>query len=278
LKQIDNMPRESAINAAMLLVFGATLSIPAAGAQPTCTAIADAASGKVLKQEGVCDRRVTPASTFKIALSLMAFDSGYLIDEHHPALPFEKGYPDFIESWKTTTDPASWMKNSVVWYSWQITGRLGKERFKDYVIAFNYGNEDVSGNPGKHDGLTRAWLTSSLKISPLEQLDFLRRLLGRELPVNARAYEMTSRITAIGVLGNGWQVHGKTGTGSRVAEDGSIDPTRQVGWFVGWASRGDRTLVFARCMEDVARAPPNLLGPRMREQFLKELPSLLDSL
>ena len=80
---------------------------------------------------------------------------------------------------------------------------------------------------------------------------------------------MTNRITAIESLPNGWQVRGKTGTGFHVNEDGSPDRSRQVGWFVGWASKGDRTLVFARCMEDAARPPPNHLGPRIRETFLK---------
>jgi hypothetical protein len=43
-----------------------------------CTAVADAASGKTLKQEGACDTRATSASTFKIAISLMGFDAGFL--------------------------------------------------------------------------------------------------------------------------------------------------------------------------------------------------------
>jgi beta-lactamase class D len=61
----------------------------------------------------------------------------------------------------------------------------------------------VSGNPGKQDGLTLAWINSSLKISPLEQVGFLEKVVRRQLPVTAHAYEMTSRITAIGALPNG---------------------------------------------------------------------------
>jgi beta-lactamase class D len=61
-------------------------------AKPVCTAVADTATGRILTQEGRCDQRVTPASTFKIAISLMGYDSGFLIDEHSPALPFRQGY------------------------------------------------------------------------------------------------------------------------------------------------------------------------------------------
>lgn len=35
-------------------------------------------------REGDCDKRYSPSSTFKIALSLIGFDSGILIDETNP--------------------------------------------------------------------------------------------------------------------------------------------------------------------------------------------------
>lgn len=265
------------MRAATLVALSAALSISAAGAEAACTAVADAATGKLLKQEGICDERVTAASTFKIAISLMGFDSGFLTDEHLPALPFHEGYPDWIPAWRTTTDPTSWIKNSVVWYSQQVTQWLGEERFRRYVAEFHYGNEDVSGDPDKHDGLTHAWLSSSLKISPLEQLAFLETIVGRQLPITAHAYEMTSRITAITVLPNGWDIHGKTGTGFPIKADGSDDLDHAFGWFVGWATKGGRTLVFARLIQDDKRESINA-GLRARDAFMREVPSILDSL
>ena len=236
-----------------------------------------AATGKILKQEGHCDERVTPASTFKIAISLMGYDSGFLTDEHAPALPFHEGYPDWIPSWKATTDPTSWIKNSVVWYSQQITTSLGEERFRHYVAAFHYGNEDVSGDPDKHNGLTRAWLSSSLRISPLEQVDFLEKIVRRQLPVSAHAHDMTNRVTAIEVLVDGWSLHGKTGTGAPLQADGSANWDRAFGWFVGWATKGDRTLVFARLDQEEKREPVSA-GLRTRDAFMKEFPALLGAL
>lgn len=158
----------------------------AAAAENVCTVLADASTGVILVQEGECDRRVPPASTFKVPIALMGYDAGFLEDEHDPALPFKEGYPDWIESWRSDTDPAAWMKNSVVWYSQQVTQALGKEKFAGYVEAFGYGNADVSGDKGKDNGLTRSWLSSSLRISPLEQLDFLAKIVGRKLPASAR--------------------------------------------------------------------------------------------
>lgn len=260
-----------------LAAAGLVLTAAGARAETICTAFADAATGKVLEQQGICDQRVTAVSTFKIALALMGYDSGFLKDAHDPKLPFKKGYADWIKSWRTDTDPTSWIRNSVVWYSWQITQSLGDAKFKHYVEAFDYGNKDISGTPGKNDGLTRSWLSSSLKISPLEQLAFLEKIVNRKLPVSANAYDMTDRITTVGKLPNGWEVHGKTGTGFPRKADGKEDWSRSYGWFVGWATKGDRTIVFARLTQDHKReAEP--AGPRTRAAFLQELPKALDAL
>ena len=251
----------------------ALLALPAE-AKTLCTALADAASGKMLVQEGDCETPVTPASTFKIPLALMGFDSGFLKDEHTPLLPFREGYPDWIKAWRTDTDPAAWMKKSVVWYSQQITQALGKERFKKYVVALNYGNQDVSGDPGKNNGLERSWIGSSLKISPLEQVAFLRKLVRHELPVSPAAFDMTAAITVQPPLPGGWRLHGKTGSALLRKPDGSQDRDRAYGWFVGWAARGDRTIVFARLIQTEKRQAIGS-GLVARDAFLKELPGLL---
>ena len=258
------------------LLLCALLGALPAHAGPSCTVIADAASGQILKEDGPCRQRVTPASTFKIAISLMGFDSGFLKDEHTPLLPFRQGYPDWLPAWRTATDPTSWIRNSVVWYSQQVTQSLGPQRFQQYVTALHYGNENVSGDPGKNNGLTRAWLSSSLQISPLEQAVFLEKLVRHELPVSARAVEMTERITLYTTLPGGWEIHGKTGSGFPRKADGSQDEAHGYGWFVGWATLGHRTIVFARLIQDDAPQKVSA-GYRARDALLQELPGILAS-
>lgn len=242
-----------------------------------CTEMADAASGERLVHLGRCDERVTPASTFNIAVSLMGYDGGILQDEHAPALPFKAGYPSWQPSWRQTTDPASWLKNSVLWYAQQVTARLGAARFQGYVNDFNYGNRDLSGDPGKDNGLALSWVSSSLKISPVEQVAFLRGVVNRDLPLSAKAYDMTTRIMQPVTLPNGWVVHGKTGTAAPVLANGKDDEEHQYGWFVGWATKGQRTIVFARLVQDQQKETESA-GPRVRDAFLRDLPAQLDKL
>jgi beta-lactamase class D len=246
-----------------------------------CTILLDAASGKQLLREGQCFERVTPASTFKIALSLMGYDSGVLRDEHTPSLPFKEGYVDWRPAWRVPTDPARWMRESVVWYSQQVVARVGAPRVQTYVDHFGYGNRDLSDTRHRAElresGLSLAWISSSLAISPDEQAVFLRKLVRRELGVKPLAYEMTARILRQPGLPNGWQVWGKTGSGAPVLADGKSDSAHAYGWFVGWASKGPRTVVFVRLAQD-AQDTPGPTGYRARDALLSDLPARLDKL
>lgn len=207
-------------------------------------------SEKIITQEGDCSLRYAPCSTFKIALSLMGYDDGLLIDETHPELPFQKGYVDWLDAWKQSHHPAIWMKNSCVWYSQVLTQKLGTEKFKNYLHKFNYGNQDVSGDKGKNNGLTNCWLSSSLEISPEEQVAFLQSLVARKIPISPKAHEMTKNILFLEELPNGWKLYGKTGSGSQLTKDRAEKLKLQHGWFVGWIEKDGRAIVFAKHIAD----------------------------
>lgn len=235
-----------------------------------CTIVVEAASGTVLRREGDCARRAPPASTFKIPIALMGYDSGFLQDANAPVLPYRAGDPAWNPAWKSPSDPAKWMKESVVWYSQRVTHALGKDRFATYTRAFGYGNRDTRGDPGKENGLDRAWLSSSLAISPDEQIAFLRKLLARELPVSPQAVEMTTALLDHGLRGDGWRVYGKTGSAPPRNADGTLNHARPWGWFVGWAVKGERRVVFATLTLATTR-PTAPSGPAARDALLRGL-------
>ncbi|GAA5252031.1 hypothetical protein KNCP2_03190 [Candidatus Rickettsia kedanie] len=96
------------------------------------------------------------------------------------------------------------------------------EKFRDYVTKFDYGNHDILGDKGKNNGLTNAWLSSSLEISPEEQLTFLQKLEDNKLPVSVQAQEMTKNILFIEDFVDGWKLYGKTGSGNKLSRDRTI--------------------------------------------------------
>ncbi|AKI03024.1 beta-lactamase class D [Hoeflea sp. IMCC20628] len=251
------------------------LSAAPASAKTICTVIADAMSGDVLLEQGDCRSRVTPASTFKIALSLMGFESGFLTGVNAPVLPFKQGYPDWGgSSWTQPTDPTRWMKYSVVWYSQQITSALGVKKLQRYAETFDYGNADFSGDPGKNNALERAWISSSLKIAPLEQVTFLRNLTNRTLPATPQALNLTMAIVETTPASGGWMISGKTGSAYPRLADGSFDRAKGWGWFVGWAEKDGRRLVFTRLNQDEKREKGSA-GIRAETAFIKQWPELI---
>lgn len=210
-------------------------------------------NNSTLIQKGDCHQRHAPCSTFKIAISLMGYNEGILMDQSHPAWPFKPGYVDEYEPWRHEQTPRSWIKNSCVWYSQLITERLGMKKFSAYVRTFDYGNQDVTGDPGKNNGLTHAWLSSSLQIAPIEQLIFLQKLLSSTLPVSPKAHAMTRDILFVETLPGDWKLYGKTGSGHELHTVGSQQITYPIGWFVGWVEKGHRAIVFAQYLESEAK-------------------------
>jgi len=260
--------------------LGVALSLTALMGVPTqaavlCTVVADAANGRIVFQQGTqqaCASRYTPASTFKLPIALMGADAGVLKGPHDPVWNYQPAYPDWGgDAWRQPTDPARWIKYSVVWYSQLIAKALGQERFQRYTSAFGYGNEDVSGEPGKHNGTAGAWIISSLRISPMEQLAFLRRVVNRQVPVRPAAYALVENLFEVGDA-DGWRLYGKTGTGSP-GSNGVYTPANAYGWFVGWARKDGRQLVFARLVQDERATKPNA-GLRARDDLIREWPAM----
>lgn len=249
-----------------LLTACLVLAAPTSFAGELCTLVVDAATGEAIIHRGAhCSQRVTPASTFKMAISLMGFDSGVLDSAHRPSWPFVAGYPDWAgDAWKGDIDPTDWMRKSVFWYSQQVVKQLGQARFEAYVAAFGYGNQAASAVPVADPGDHGVWVMSSLQISPVEQVAFLRKLANRQLPVSGHAYAMTQEITRQDDV-NGWRVHGKTGTGSP-GQDHRYRADQAYGWYVGWASKGAQAMVFARLIQDEGAQSPNA-GLRARSQL-----------
>ncbi len=234
-------------NVLILLSVGILLNVPAM-AQDSCFIAKE--NARVIKQEGECQKRYPPCSTFKIAISLMGYEKKLLTDTKHPHWPFKIGYADKLPQWRQAHNPSKWIKNSCVWYSQLITKKIGMAKFKEYVDKFNYGNRDVSGDHGKNNGLTQAWLSSSLAISAMEQVEFLQKFLKSSLPVSRNSYNMTREILFVEELPDGWQLYGKSGNCAQVSTNRRKKLHLQQRWFIGWLQKNKRVIVFASHIAD----------------------------
>ena len=252
----------------ILFLFSIILCAGSACASQQCFVAKE--NSKVLKSEDDCATRYAPESTFKIALSLIGFDSGILKSESKPSWSLPKGTDPYINVCKGDHDPRTWMRDSCLWYSRILTTKLGMKKFQDYVTKFSYGNMDLAG------GLTSSWVSSSLKISPEEQTVFLQKLVDRKLPISSASYDKTKKIMFIQEMAGGWKLYGKTGNGKQFDKEGSKTDL-QHGWFVGYIEKGNRRIVFASHMVDKEKQS-TFASFRARNDALIKLWYLIDEL
>jgi beta-lactamase class D/beta-lactamase class D OXA-1 len=147
--------------------------------------------------------------------------------------------------------PQTWLKYSVLWVSQQITPKLGVKKIQHYLSGFHYGNQNFSGDAGKHNGLTHAWLSSSLKISGVEQLNFIKAMLTNKLPISNEAVTQTKANLYLGKLDQGADLYGKTGSGRHGRNERLSNPSLlRDGWFVGFIQSGQEQYIFVSNLTD----------------------------
>ncbi len=123
-----------------------------------------------------------PASTFKIPNALIGLEVGSISDEkevfHWDGKP--KPHPE----WERDQTLATGTRLSVVWMFQEVARRTGKERMKEWLAKLDYGNKDMKG------GIDHFWLQGALRISAIQQVDFLRKLAEGELPMTQRSQRL----------------------------------------------------------------------------------------
>jgi len=267
----------AALFLSVLALIAVSLASPAWSAEPDYTALFagrdgcfelyDLKSNKTITRYNPkrCATRLSPCSTFKVPIALMAFDAGILKDESS-SLKWD-GTQYSRKEWNQDQTAATWMSRSVVWFSQRLTPKLGMDRIKKYLAGFHYGNQDMSG------GITKAWLQTSLLISPDEQLEFWKRFWREDLPVSKHAFAMTKKITYVDTSPAGWVLHGKTGSGALLGANGR--PMGGMGWFAGHVSKDGRELVFVTNYADqvspLDSLPPGPVAREITRKILHEM-------
>jgi beta-lactamase class D len=174
----------------------------------------------------------TPASTFKICNSLIGLETGVIKDENF-VISWDSVTRQ-ITAWNQDQDLKTAFKNSTVWYYQELARRVGGERMKYWLDKSNYGNADTSG------GIDKFWLTGGLRITPEQQIDFLKRLHDNKLPFSQRSMDIVKKIMIAKDTLN-YIVRAKTGWGDQ--------DNQNIGWYVGYVETSNNVYYFANCIQ-----------------------------
>lgn len=176
------------------------------------------------------NERFAPCSTFKIPNTAILLESGTASDPAH-TLAYDPSYKQPAQ-WARDFDLQSAFKASALWYYRQMALRLGLESEQRFLKQFGYGNADAStGFQGPF------WVDGSLRISPNEQVEFLRAFYEERLGLSARTTRLTKEIMLVEESPN-WRLSAKTGACRPSGEQTS-------NWYVGYVEKGDKVYYFA---------------------------------
>jgi len=174
---------------------------------------------------------LTPASTFKIVNSLIGLETGVVSDASF-TIPWDGVVRD-LPTWNQDQSLASAFQYSAVWYYQELARRVGEGQLNSWLETLNYGNADTSS------GVDTFWLSGSLQVSALQQVDFLTRLHANKLPVSMRSAEIVKEIM-VEKDTLGYVLRSKTGWGKQEG--------KEVGWYVGYYETAENVYFFANCI------------------------------
>lgn len=205
-----------------------------------------------------------PASTFKILNSLIILETG-TVDSVDTIVAWD-GVDRELDVWNQDHSLRTGIAVSAVWLYQQHARTVGAVRMAELVEVSEYGNASIGG------GLDQFWLSGDLRITALEQLDVLERLMLDELPF-APEHQAAVREILVREEGEGWRWLHKTGTAL------AVEPT--LGWLVGATINDDRTWVFALNVDLETVDEDGLVSeidPEQRSALARQMLTELDAL
>ncbi|MCI8316366.1 MAG: BlaR1 family beta-lactam sensor/signal transducer [Lachnospiraceae bacterium] len=173
--------------------------------------------------------RISPASTFKIYSALYGLESGTITPEQ--SLIRWNGQNYVYNLWNADQTLESAMQNSVTWYFQALDQRASLSDIEKYVQEIGYGNQIVEGDIASY------WLNSSLKISPVEQVQLLKKLYNNEFEFAPENIKAVKNAISLYTTDEG-TLSGKTGTEE-------VNGQNTSGWFIGYIEKNGHTYFFS---------------------------------
>ncbi len=174
-----------------------------------------------------------PASTFKIINLLIALETKTIKNENE------------IVKWVGKTDTVKYgyrpeiyhdmsvkkaFEVSAGWVFIELAKKIGKEKYKKYLSACNYGNLNLTE---KHHDF---WNFGKFGITPINQVEFIKNLYEGKLPFSKRNIEIVKSVMITEQTGC-YTISAKTGW--------TRENNTNTGWWVGYIEANDNTYFFA---------------------------------
>lgn len=186
----------------------------------------------VFNKEG-SEKRVSPCSTYKIAIALIGLEEG-VISSTENNISWD-GTKHSYSEWNTDQNLDTAMKYSVNWYFDKIDKSITRKSIQNYLSSLDYGNKNIGSLYSQY------WNQSSLKVSAIEQVQFLEKIWDQDAGFKKENIEAIKNSMKL-IEQDGVVLYGKTGSGSE--NDKAVN-----GWFIGVIEKDDSNYYFAVNLE-----------------------------
>ena len=181
------------------------------------------------------DSGYLPASTFKIPNTLIGLETGVIKPDH----VFKwKGEVRRLPQWEQDLSLRDAFRVSCVPCYQELARKIGPLRMRSSLEKINYPGMDV-----RPDNIDLFWLEGNSRITPRQQVDFLRRLFEEKLPLKKSVMQAVKEIM-VNETTPEYTLSGKTGWAVRNGNN--------WGWFVGWVETKGKVYYISTLVEPIS--------------------------
>ena len=256
------------LSGALVLAAAASLAQSTPATAPHECVLVQALDGSkpFISDAAECAVKTAPASTFKVAHALIALETGVVTDPM-ALVPWDgTKYPNPL--WEKPHSLDSAMKWSALWFYQRTASLIGRDRMLTWLNRLGYGSDAYEGEQ------TMFWLNGDLTVSPMEQLDFVSRLVQYRLPAERKHVDAVKAAFTMpaGAITNATGAHpfvltwpaplvvrAKTGNATVAGE--------RVSWVVGHIESRGRGYVFVARVRG-REVPSNQAGAELAARTL----------
>lgn len=174
-----------------------------------------------------------PASTFKIPNSIIGLETGVIKNKNE--IFKWNGEKRYLSVWEKDLNLEQAFQLSCVPCYQEVARKIGVDRMNEYLKKLDYGTMEINTKT-----IDNFWLDGNSRISPIQQIDFLKSFYLNELPISKSTYQIMKSILQIKIDKN-YILSGKTGWSTRNGIDN--------GWFVGYVESNKNVYFFATNIE-----------------------------
>jgi beta-lactamase class D len=166
----------------------------------------------------IAEQVFTVASTFKITNSIIGLESGVISEKS--IFKWDNKKRNNPEWEKDLTLQQAFKQSCLPCYH-ELAREIGCARMSDYLKKYKFPELKIDSA-----NLDKFWINGQLKLSPLQQIDFLNNVVKNKFKLKNSTLETIQNLMFIEKF-NGINFYGKTGW--------AFENNTDLGWFIGYA-------------------------------------------